>query len=56
MELKEAIEIIGTHQKWRRGEVKYIRYSARRFTKALDLILSEIKKTSVSTLGESETN
>lgn len=39
MKLKEAIEILSYHQKWRLGKVDEMKYSPKQLTEALDIAL-----------------
>ena len=43
MNLKQAIEILDYHQKWRLGKVDEMNYDAKTITKALDIVLDEVK-------------
>ena len=43
MNLKQAIEILDYHQKWRMGKVDEIKFSSRQITEALDVVLMEVK-------------
>jgi len=44
MELKTAIEILEYHQEWRVGKRGYMRYNPNTLTKALDIVLEEVKQ------------
>jgi len=44
MTLKEAIEILELHQKWRLGEIDEMPYSPRKITEAINTVLYEVKK------------
>lgn len=44
MNLKEAIEILDYHQSWRLGKVDEMIYELKQITKALDIVLEEVKK------------
>ncbi len=39
MNLKEAVEILKYHQRWRRGEVDDMKYSPTELGKAIDTII-----------------
>lgn len=45
MELKTAIEILEYHQEWRLGKKDDMIHEPKKLTEALDLILSEVKRT-----------
>jgi len=40
MKLKEAIEILTYHQKWRLGKVNEMKHSPKQLTQALDIALN----------------
>ena len=44
MELKTAIKILEYYQKWRLGEFENLIYKPKEITKALDIVLSKVKK------------
>ena len=44
MELQTAIEILEYHQEWRLGKREDMIYEPKKLTKALDVVLSEVKK------------
>lgn len=44
MNLKEAIEILDYHQSWRLGKVDEMMFDPKQITKALDIVLEEVKK------------
>ena len=44
MELKTAIEILDYHQKWRLGKREDMIHTPKKLTEALDIVLSEVKK------------
>ena len=43
MNLKQAIEILDYHQKWRMGKVDEMIYEPKTITKALDVVLDKVK-------------
>lgn len=45
MELKTAIEILDYHQEWRLGKREDMIHEPKKLTEALDIVLSEVKKT-----------
>jgi hypothetical protein len=45
MELKTAIEILEYHQEWRLGKRDDMIHEPKKLTEALDIVLSEVKKT-----------
>lgn len=47
MELKTAIEILEYHQEWRLGKREDMIYEPKKLTQALDLVLSEVKKSTI---------
>jgi hypothetical protein len=48
MELKTAIEILEYHQEWRQGRREDMIHEPKKLTEALDMVLCEVKKNSVS--------
>lgn len=54
MELKTAIEILEYHQEWRLGKREDMIHEPRKLTEALDLVLSEIKKSRADISERSE--
>jgi len=47
MELNTAIEILDYHQEWRQGKREDMIHEPKKLTKALDIVLSEIKKLNI---------
>jgi hypothetical protein len=48
MELQTAIEILEYHQEWRLGKREDMIHDPKKLTEALDIVLSEVKKISLS--------
>ena len=44
MELKTALEILDYHQEWRLGNREDMIHTPKKFTEAIDIVLSEAKK------------
>lgn len=47
MELKTAIEILDYHQEWRLGKREDMIHEPKKLTEALDIVLSEVKKSTI---------
>ncbi len=47
MELKTAIEILEYHQQWRLGKKEDMIHEPKKLTKALDMVILEVKKISL---------
>ena len=43
MKLKEAIEILTYHQKWRLGETDKMKYTPKELTEAIDVAIRALK-------------
>jgi len=43
MKLKEAIEILTYHQKWRLGKVDEMKYTPKELTEAIDVAIMALK-------------
>jgi hypothetical protein len=55
MELKTAIEILDYHQEWRLGKRDDMIHEPKKLTEALDIVLSEVKKSIIPVVvGQSE--
>ena len=52
MELKTAIEILEYHQEWRLGKREDMIHEPKKLTEAIDIVLSEVKKTRLSDVQE----
>lgn len=44
MRLKKAVEILEQHQEWRLGKSEEMIHSPKKITKALDVVISKVKK------------
>lgn len=53
MELQTAIEILEYHQEWRLGKRNDMIHEPKKIIKALDIVLSEVKKSSLVNVGGS---
>ena len=53
MELQTAIEILEYHQEWRLGKREDMIHEPKKLTKALDIVLSEVKKIRLGAVIES---
>ena len=45
MDIKQAIEILDYHQKWRLGKLDEMKYTPKELTKAFDVVINYVKET-----------
>lgn len=54
MELQTAIEILEYHQEWRLGKREDMIHEPKKLTEALDIVLSEVKKSHLGAVCKCE--